>query len=121
MRKHFILLPLLISLLACTHQSPFEMAKQGPTMRQNYENHLAGDPAQQHKLRPVISRHLENDLNYPKVQERAYRRIPNPELAMFVYPHRVTRHGLIVPAYTIKFPLYEKVQYGRVGDMIYAK
>ncbi len=124
MKIPFTGLLILISLQACTNQSPFEMAKAGPTMRESYENHMAGGKTQDREMKASISRTQENDINYQGIKQRAFRanrRIANPELAMFIYPHRATRHGLIVPGYILKFPMFEKVQYGLPGDVIDAQ
>ena len=88
-------------------------------MKQNYENHMVGEGADisQGAVTVGINRSLENDINYKAVGEYAYRRLQNPELEMFIYPHRSTRLGVIVPGYTVRFPMYEKVQYGLVGDV----
>jgi len=116
MKQIVLPLLLLISIGGCASKTPFEMSKDGPTMKDNYESHISGVD---NKVAHSIDRALENDINYQSVNERAYRRIKNPELEMFVYPHRVTKHGVIVPGYTIRFPMYEKVQYALVGDVAY--
>lgn len=122
MKKIITLLLLLISacnIVGCAGKTPFEMAKEGPTMKQNYENHTIGDGPDISKGAVIagVNRELENDLNYKAVGEYAYRRLQNPELKMFIYPHRSTRLGVIVPGYTVSFPMYEKVQYALVGDV----
>lgn len=89
-------------------------------MKQNYENHVVGDGEDISRgARSIgVYRPLENDINYKAIGEYAYRRLQNPELEMFIYPHRSTHHGVIVPGYKVRFPMYEKVQYGLVGDVI---
>lgn len=117
-RQIFFLL--LISLAGCASKTPFELSKEGPTMKENFENHLLGN-TELGVERVTFNRALDNDINYRQVEEQAYRRIPNPELEMFIYPHRATRHGVIVPGYSVRFPMYEKVQYGLVGDVLHAQ
>lgn len=123
MKKITVLLLLLINTIGCASKTPFEMSKQGPTMKQNYENHMVGESADisQGAVAVGINRSLENDINYKAVGEYAYRRLQNPELEMFIYPHRSTRLGVIVPGYAVRFPMYEKVQYGLVGDVANVK
>ena len=122
MMKKLITLALLISVIGCANKTPFDMAQEGPTMKDNYENHLLGKEHTTKNARNVdIERSLENDINYKAVDEYAYRRLQNPELEMFVYPHRSTRLRVIVPGYTVRFPMYEKVQYGLVGDVAYVE
>lgn len=119
MKKITVLFLLLINTVGCASKTPFEMAKEGPTMKENYENHMVGEGADVSKSAEVngIGRTLENDINYKAVDEYAYRRLQNPELEMFIYPHRSTRLGVVVPGYSVRFPMYEKVQYGLVGDV----
>lgn len=119
MKKITVLFLVLINTIGCANKTPFEMAKEGPTMKENYENHMVGEGAGVSKSAEVngIGRTLENDINYKAVGEYAYRRLQNPELEMFIYPHRSTRLGVVVPGYEVRFPMYEKVQYGLVGDV----
>lgn len=122
MKKMIWLLLLLINVLGCGSKPPFEMAKEGPTMKQNYENHMLGEgiDVEQGAEAIGINRSLENDINYKAVGEYAYRRLQNPELEMFIYPHRSTRLGVVVPGYSVRFPMYEKVQYSLVGEVAHA-
>ena len=121
--KAIIIILLVLINTACASKDPFEMAKTGPTMKQSYENHLLGDVVLATEVtgNSLISRSLENYINYNSIDEYAYKRLQNPELEMFIYPHRSTRHGVVVPGYTIKFPMYERVQYGLVGDVANAE
>lgn len=119
MKKITVLFLLLINTVGCASKTPFDLAQEGPTMKQNYENHMLGEGADisQGAVDNGIGRPLENDINYKAVGEYAYRRLQNPELEMFIYPHRSTRLGVVVPGYSVRFPMYEKVQYGLVGDV----
>ncbi|NQY36339.1 MAG: hypothetical protein HRT37_15460 [Alteromonadaceae bacterium] len=117
MKQIVCLLLLWISLSGCASQNPFEMAQHGPTMKDHYQTHMSGGTESTGVPIDQIDRALENDLNYRHVNERAYKRLSNPELEMFVYPHRVTSHGIVVPGYTIRFPMYEKVHYALPGDV----
>ena len=119
MKKITVLFLLLINTIGCASKTPFDLAQEGATMQENYEIHMLGEGADiaQGATANGIGRPLENDINYKAVGEYAYRRLQNPELEMFIYPHRSTRLGVVVPGYSVRFPMYEKVQYGLVGDV----
>ena len=119
MKKISVLLLLLINIIGCSSKTPFDLAQEGPTMKENYESHFIGESGntQSNSLPINISREMEEDINYKTINEYGYRRIQNPELEMFIYPHRSTRLGVIVPGYSVRFSMYEKVQYGLVGDV----
>lgn len=119
MKNSILILLCLIS--GCAYQkTPFELAQDGPTMKQNYEAHLSGKKPQKNNVMSIgntdISRNLENDINYFNSVERAYKRLANPEFEMYIYPHRATTHGVIIPGYSVNFPMYDKVQYSLPGD-----
>lgn len=121
MRQVFALLVILTSLAGCSSKSPFDMAQQGPTMKENYHAHMAGGSGQFQRGEGVVNhsirRELENDINYQAVEEFGHRRLANPELEMFIYPRRSNRHGVIIPSHSIRFPMYERVHYGLMRDI----
>lgn len=43
-------------------------------------------------------------------------RLPNPDLAMYVFPHLAGADPVPVPGYTTVFPLYHRVQYAMPGE-----
>lgn len=47
---------------------------------------------------------------------RQFRRLPNPDLVMYVYPHLAGTDPVPVPGYTTVFPLYQRVQYAMPGE-----
>ena len=48
--------------------------------------------------------------------ESKFRRIPNPDLVMYVFPHLTGSEQVPVPGYTTIFPLHERVQYAMPGE-----
>lgn len=45
-----------------------------------------------------------------------FRRLPNPDLVMYVYPHLAGTDPVPVPGYTTVFPLYQRVEYALPGE-----
>ncbi|MCC4595427.1 TIGR03751 family conjugal transfer lipoprotein [Xanthomonas campestris pv. phormiicola] len=48
--------------------------------------------------------------------DRQFHRLPNPDLAMYVFPHLAGSDPAPVPGYTTVFPLYQRVQYAMPGE-----
>lgn len=49
---------------------------------------------------------------------RQFRRLPNPDLVMYVFPHFGGTDPVPVPGYTTVFPLYQRVQYAMPGERL---
>lgn len=47
-----------------------------------------------------------------------FRRLPNPDLVMYVYPHLAGFDPVPVPGYSTVFPLYQRVQYAMPGERL---
>lgn len=45
-----------------------------------------------------------------------FHRLPNPDLAMYVFPHLAGSDPAPVPGYTTIFPLYQRQQYAMPGE-----
>ncbi len=45
-----------------------------------------------------------------------FERLPNPDLMMYVFPHRVGDEGLPIPGYVTVFPLYARTHYALPGE-----
>lgn len=50
--------------------------------------------------------------------ERQFRRLPNPDLVMYVFPHLAGSEAVPVPGYSTAFPFHERVQYALPGERI---
>ena len=53
--------------------------------------------------------HNEIDTTFP--------RLPNPSLAMYVFPHLAGDEQVPVPGYVTTFPMYERVEYALPGEV----
>jgi len=45
-----------------------------------------------------------------------FKRLPNPDLVMYVFPHLTGTDPVPVPGYSTVFPLYQRVQYAMPGE-----
>ncbi|RIJ09673.1 TIGR03751 family conjugal transfer lipoprotein [Pseudomonas sp. 91RF] len=50
--------------------------------------------------------------------QRQFHRLPNPDLVMYVFPHRAGTQAVPVPGYSTVFPLHQKVQYAMPGERL---
>ncbi|GKS83681.1 TIGR03751 family conjugal transfer lipoprotein [Acidovorax sp. SUPP1855] len=48
--------------------------------------------------------------------DRQFHRLPNPDLAMYVFSHLAGTDPVPIPGYTTVFPLYQRVQYAMPGE-----
>lgn len=49
---------------------------------------------------------------------RQFHRLPNPDLVMYVFPHRAGTEAVPVPGYSTVFPLHQRVQYAIPGERL---
>lgn len=70
--------------------------------------------------RPLTAVDATEQLSYTRTAENAihsqFRRLPNPDMVMYVYPHLTGESGVPVPGYSTVFPLYSGVQYALPGE-----
>ena len=45
-----------------------------------------------------------------------FRRLPNPDLVVYVFPHLAGSHPTPVPGYSTVFALHDQVQYAMPGE-----
>ncbi len=116
--KKVIMLSVLCINTGCASFSPFELSRNGPTMAEHYRRHVHEQDSaiSSATMSDIQQRPLENDINQVAAFHGQGQRIANPELEMFIYPHRSARDGVIIPGYTVSFPMYEKVHYRLSGN-----
>lgn len=78
--------------------------------------------------RSALRRPLEQDHQKSKEDNSAFtrtsqneiysqfKRLPNPDLVMYIFPHLAGTDPAPVPGYTTVFPLYQRVQYAMPGE-----
>jgi conjugative transfer region lipoprotein (TIGR03751 family) len=62
--------------------------------------------------RRAYTRTAQNEIH------RQFRRLPNPDLVMYVFPHLAGTDPVPVPGYSTVFPLYQRVQYAMPGERV---
>lgn len=60
-----------------------------------------------------LSPYVRNSLNETK---RLFKRLPNPDLVMFAFPHLATKDQVPIPGYSTVFPFYERTEYALPGE-----
>lgn len=78
--------------------------------------------ARQDLRRPLQTNQAELDENAKftrTAQNEIYsqfKRLPNPDLVMYVFPHLAGSDPAPIPGYTTVFPLHQRVQYAMPGE-----
>ncbi|ELS2658052.1 TIGR03751 family conjugal transfer lipoprotein [Salmonella enterica] len=124
MRTLILLLSLLLS--ACgTDQKTLLPVDENTTML-NIWGRQNSDALALYDARSVLRRPLD-DTTLTAQQQQAtrsdgnaaqtlFRRLPNPDLEMYILPHLAGSEGVPVPGYTTVFPFYNRVQYTLPGE-----
>lgn len=50
--------------------------------------------------------------------QRQFHRLPNPDLVMYVFPHRAGTEAVPIPGYSTVFPFHQRVQYAMPGERL---
>ncbi|QTP61135.1 TIGR03751 family conjugal transfer lipoprotein [Billgrantia antri] len=118
-----------ILLVAGCATSQEELMPVGDTTMMEIWQHQAGHSTGERRLLDVRSE-LRRPLDSPElvsVQLRysrdasneiysQFRRLPNPDLVMYVFPHLAGTEQVPVPGYSTVFPLYQRTQYAMPGE-----
>lgn len=111
-----------ISLAACSamHGKEDLLPQAGPTMLETYRAHLVGGQSSEWP-RPggPAPDPRDREAQGPKAQGglgAEFKRLPNPDLVMYVYPHLSAGSGYPVPGYSTVLPMYEHVEYALPGE-----
>jgi len=114
-----------ISLAGCSamHDKEDLLPQTGPTMLEVYRSHL-GQPGRQGGPRtdtgprgaadgPGLEGYARQSRDEIDAQ---FKRLPNPDLVMFVFPHLAADSGYPVPGYSTVLPMYDHVEYALPGE-----
>lgn len=114
-------------LTGCSHlTSEHQLERQGPTMSAVYQQSMGQSDAKQLKAirawmqgknAPLKGLMKQKHRIQPPTAE--FRRLPNPTIQMYVYPHLTGRDEASkspVPAYRTSLPLYQSEHYAASGE-----
>jgi conjugative transfer region lipoprotein (TIGR03751 family) len=130
-----LLINVMVLLSACAVSNKESILPQnGPSMKQVYDRHFSGQ-----RLGGENSPETETGVVSPLVQARPlgnratdlkgysreaynetqliFKRLPNPDLVMYVFPHLSGTEGNPIPGYSTAFPLYDTVHYALPGEL----
>lgn len=121
--KKFILWMIICSLLVgCGTSKEKIFPHTGQTMKDVW-NRSVGDI---NYSRQQLRRHIENDIMEIEIADHTrnaineinslFKRLPNPDLIMFVYPHLASDEEIPVPGYSTIFTFYNHVRYAMPGE-----
>ena len=120
----FILLSVLFVSGCSTSQETLLPVDESTTMLSLWSQQTGDGNAvtdtQVHLRRTLTAVSAKEQQSYTRTAENAihtqFRRLPNPDMVMYVYPHLTGGSGVPVPGYSTVFPLYSGVQYALPGE-----
>lgn len=120
-------IPLLLTLVATgcsTSQETLLPVDKNTTMLSLWGRQTGGS-ATLYDLRSQLRRPLtaisdQEQQNYTRTAENEiqarFRRLPNPDMVMYVFPHLTEGENVPVPGYTTVFPLHARTHYALPGE-----
>lgn len=121
------------SVTGCTTNTEDLLTHNGPSMMEIWNHQTSGSAngtSSQQVLdaRQALRRSLVEPLTpshsvpYTRTAQneidRQFHRLPNPDLLMYVFPHRAGAEAVPVPGYTTVFPMHQRVQYAMPGERL---
>ncbi|ECV4289262.1 TIGR03751 family conjugal transfer lipoprotein [Salmonella enterica] len=64
----------------------------------------------------LIAQQQQTTLSDDNAAQALFRRLPNPDLELYIFPHLAGSESVPVPGYTTVFPFYNRVQYALPGE-----
>lgn len=124
MRILILLLSLLLA--ACSTDQKTLLPVDENTTMLNIWGKQNSDALALYDARSVLRRPLNDATLTTQQQQDAHRdtnathalfkRLPNPDLEMYIFPHLAGSEGVPVPGYSTVFPFYNRVQYALPGE-----
>lgn len=109
---------ILISLIGCSSMRGNVVPKTEPTMEQVYDSMGRTKTSDHHPLntRGADLTTIRESINPAKtlnttVGVNTFRKLPNPDLTLYVYPHLAGNAGIPIPGYSTVFNAYEHDHY----------
>lgn len=108
--KLTLLLTSILLLAGCSSGPTIsELSQDGPTMKELEKNQV---PAKNDLDANYVGfQTFDSDINSQQISQYAERRVPNPELVIINLPRRDEATGTIIPKYSVRFPMYNRIHY----------
>lgn len=121
----------LVVLAACATRKDALLPHGKETMPELWREYSGGGPrggrladAREMLRRPLTNRERNSALlrnaSYTRTAENEmneqFKRLPDPDLLMYVFPHVAGRDSVPVPGYSTVFPFYTSVHYAMPGE-----
>ncbi|APV90390.1 TIGR03751 family conjugal transfer lipoprotein [Salmonella enterica] len=118
------IIPLLLALAGCsTSQEDLLPVDKNTTMTSIWGRETGGNALydQRSQLRrPLAEISVPEQQSYTRTAENEvlaqFKRLPNPDMTMYVFPHLTEGENVPVPGYTTVFPLHSRVNYALPGE-----
>lgn len=119
------IIPLLLALAGCsTSQEDLLPVDKDTTMMSIWGKQTGGSNTlydQRSQLRrPLTEISVQEQQSYTRTAENEvqaqFKRLPNPDMTMYVFPHLTEGENVPVPGYTTVFPLHTRVNYALPGE-----
>lgn len=119
------IIPLLVALAGCsTSQEDLLPVNKDTTMMSIWGRQTGGSNTlydQRSELRrPLMEISAQEQQSYTRTAENEtqaqFKRLPNPDMTMYVFPHLTEGENVPVPGYTTVFPLHTRVNYALPGE-----
>lgn len=112
-------------LTACTMTGNV-VPKAGPSMEQVYDSMpdrryfsmQSPENKNLHELAYLKEEAQPAKVNKPALPHRQFRKLSNPELTMYVFPHLAGKEALPIPGYSTVFNAYTNDHYALPNEMI---
>ncbi|MFK4135351.1 conjugative transfer region lipoprotein [Pseudomonas luteola] len=134
--KSLVSLALLGVLAGCSTNKDELMPHGGNTMMDIWNQGTGGSAGSSSERRVIDARQtlrrpltadalgstgsLSENVQYTRTAQNEiysqFKRLPNPDLVMYVYPHLAGSEPAPIPGYSTVFPLYQRVQYAMPGE-----
>ncbi|ENA9696699.1 TIGR03751 family conjugal transfer lipoprotein [Salmonella enterica subsp. enterica] len=118
-------IPLLLTLAGCsTSQEDLLPVDKDTTMMSIWSKQTGGRNTlydQRSQLRrPLTEISVQEQQSYTRTAENEvqaqFKRLPNPDMTMYVFPHLTEGENVPVPGYSTVFPLHTRVNYALPGE-----
>lgn len=121
----FISLLLALAVTGCsTSQETLLPVDENTTMMSIWGQRSGGGgtlaDARSQLRRPLADIPVQEQQSYTRTAanevQSQFRRLPDPDMVMYVFPHLSGSEGVPVPGYSTVFPFYTQVQYALPGE-----